>query len=121
MHAAARMYKSVDLESAPKTRILEKLFERFARDVETARTAIAARDIHGKAQAIDHALRIVGELAASLDHTAAPELCQNLAALYAYVANELSRANISLKREPLDRAAKVMAELDAAFREAHSK
>jgi flagellin-specific chaperone FliS len=105
MHAAARMYKSVDLESAPKTQILERLFERFARDVTTARTAIVARDIHGKAQAIDHA--------------AAPELCANLAALYGYVGDELSRANISLKPEPLDRAAKVMAELAVAFREAH--
>lgn len=121
MHAAARMYKSVDLESAPKTKILERLFERFARDVVTARTAIAARDIHGKAEAIDHALRIVGELAASLDHTAAPELCANLAALYGYVGDELSRANISLKPEPLDRAAKVMAELAVAFREAHGR
>lgn len=121
MSRAASVYKQVDLESAPKHQIVERLFERFARDVEQARAAIAARSIAAKAAALDHALRIVSELEASLDHAAAPELCENLAALYAFVTRRLVDANTTLAVEPLDEAARVMGALDEAFREAHRR
>jgi flagellar secretion chaperone FliS len=122
MHArAANTYKRVDLDSAPKTQILERLFERFERDLEVARTAITARDIHGKAAALDHALRIVGELVASLDHTAAPELCKNLDALYHFVIERIGEANATLEVEPLVVASKLMADLADGFRQAHQR
>ena len=121
MSRAANMYKSVDLESAPKHRIVERLFERFARDVEQARAAIAAKDIRGKALALDHAMRIVSELDASLDHAAAPELCENLCALYAFVTRRLVDANATLAVAALDDAARIMRDLDLAFREAHPR
>lgn len=118
MHArAANAYRRVDLESAPKHQILDRLFERFAQDVTAARAAIAARDIVAKGAQIDHALAIVTELAASLDHAAAPELCANLAALYDFVTVALTEANATMKPEPLDRATRVMTELATAFRQ----
>lgn len=118
MSRAAALYKSVDLESAPKHRIVERLFERFARDVEEARTAIVAKNVVGKATAIDHALRIVSELEAALDHAAAPELCENLASLYAFVTRRLVDANTKLLVAALDDAARIMKHLDEAFRQA---
>lgn len=122
MHArAANAYRRVDLDSAPKTQIVDRLFERFAKDTAAARTAISSRDIPAKAAAIDHALQIVTELAASLDHTAAPELCANLASLYDFVIVQLTDANINLTTEPLDRANRVMSELGDAFRSAHPR
>lgn len=121
MSRAAALYKTVDLESAPKHRIVERLFERFARDMEQARAALAAKDINGKAAALDHALRIVAELDASLDHASAPELCQNLAGLYAFVTRCLVDANATLQVAGLEDAARIMRTLDEAFREAHTK
>lgn len=122
MHArAANTYRRVDLDSAPRSQIVERLFERFAKDTETARVAIGARDIVGKAAALDHAMQIVTELAASLDHAAAPELCANLAALYDYVNQQLTDANVTLTTEPLDRANRVMSELGEAFKAAHPR
>ena len=118
---AANAYRRVDLESAPKHQILDRLFARFATDVDQARAAIAAGKIQDRANAIDHALRIVGELIASLDHNAAPELCANLASLYHYVGTQLCDGNIKNKPEPLEAAATVMAQLATAFREAASK
>jgi flagellar secretion chaperone FliS len=121
MHArAANAYRRVDLESAPKTQIVERLFDRCVRDIATARAAIEARDIHGKAAALDHALRIVAELKASLDVAAAPELCANLAALYDFVSDRLIDANTTLALPPLDQATRVMTELAEAFRGAHA-
>ena len=122
MHArAANAYRRVDLESAPKPMIVERLFARFANDVAQARDALARRDIANKAKALDHAIRIVVELQASLDHAAAPELCANLAALYRYVTDRLTEANLYLTIPPLDEAGHLMSELADAFRQAHQK
>jgi len=118
---AATAYREVDLETAPKTQIVERLFERFARDVTDAKAACLKRDIKGKAAAIDHALRIVTELRSALDHNAAPELCAHLSALYGFVAERLSEANLKLAAGPLDAATKVMTTLGDAFRKAHQE
>lgn len=122
MHArAANAYRRVDLDSAPKHDVLARLFERFLADLETARGALAVRDIPKKAAALDHALRIVAELEAALDHAAAPELCANLQALYRFVCDRVSTANLKLDPKPLDDATRVMSELAASFREAASR
>lgn len=122
MHArAANAYRKVDLESAPKHVVLERLFVRFQADLELARTSIARRDIQGKANALDHAMRIVAELKASLDAAAAPELVANLKALYDFVTDKLTETNLTLKTPPLDQAAKVMAQLADAFQQVHNK
>jgi len=118
---AANAYRRVDLESAPKTQIVERLFERFAQDLELARTAIAARDVQARANALDHALRIVIELKASLDSNAAPELCANLAALYDFAIGRIGESNATTSAAPLADASRVMAELAGAFREAHGR
>jgi flagellar protein FliS len=120
-NAAAKAYQRVDLESAPKTQIVERLFDRFARDVEDARAALAAKHIEGKARALSHANQIVLQLKLALDHKVAPELCANLEALYNYVAMQLTQCNLKLTTAPLDNAAKVMAGLGAAFKQAHAK
>ena len=119
LHArAANAYRRVDLESAPKQDVLGRLFERFATDISVARTAIAAKDIAGKAAAIDHALRIVGELEASLDHSVAPELCTQLQSLYRFVADELIKVNRSLDAKGFDVPVKIMNDIATAFRDA---
>jgi len=118
---AANAYRRVDLESAPKTQILERLFARFLVDLLDAREAIVAKDVKAKAIALDHAMRIVIELKASLDPNAAPELCSNLAALYDFVMAKLGEANTTLAVPPLDQATRVMTELGDAFRGAHAR
>jgi flagellar protein FliS len=116
---AANAYRKVDLESAPRTQIVERLFDRFLLDVDNARAAIDARDVPRKAAMIDHALQIVTELTASLDFGAAPELCTNLKALYDYVTEQLTAASLTLTTAPLAHCTRVMTELAEAFRHAH--
>jgi len=118
---AANAYRRADLESAPKTQIVERLFDRFLADLVTARAAIAARDVKKKAMVLDHALEIVIELKASLDFAAAPELCANLAALYDFVTERVVSASLTFTSEPLDPATRVMSELGEAFRTAHAR
>ena len=118
---AANIYRRVDLESAPKSQIVDRMYARFALDVVAAKAALAAKDIHAKAQAIDHATCIVSELKAALDHPKAPEMCANLEALYDFTIRRLAESNLSLAPGPLDQAAKIMAELADAFREAGAR
>src|ERR1700733_5469923 len=115
-NAAARAYKRVDLESAPKTQIVERLYDRFAQDVEATRAALAKKDIAAKAKALNHASQIVMQLKMALDHRVAPEMCANLESLYNYVTAQLNECNAKLSTKPLDNAARVMAGLGDAFK-----
>lgn len=112
---AASVYRQVDLSSAPKSEILVRLFTRCLDDIVVARKAITAKDIPGKAAALDHASRIVAELRAALDHNAAPALASNLDGLYGFVQDQLSAANLKMSPAPLDAATRVMSELADAF------
>ena len=112
---AAHAYRDVDLESAAKPDLLIRLFARFHVDLDRARAAILARDIKAKAAALDHGVRIVIELRAALDHTAAPELCANLDALYQFVLDQIVLASAKLSVEPLDHVSNVMTQLGDAF------
>lgn len=118
---AANAYRRADLESAPKTQIVERLFDRFLADLNTARAAIADKDVKKKAAALDHALEIVIELKASLNFAAAPDLCSNLAALYDYVTECMVSSSLTFTAAPLDPATRVMSELGEAFRGAHAR
>ena len=118
---AANAYRRVDLESAPKTQIVERLFDRCLADIAAAREALVVKDIKKKAAMLDHALRIVVELKASLDVNAAPVLCANLSALYDFVTDRLIDANMTLQTKPLDQATRIMGELGEAFRGAHAR
>lgn len=119
LRRAANIYRTVDLESAPKGLILERLFDRFDRDVADARAAITAKDAVKKGAAIGHAMQIVCQFEAALDKAAAPELCANLAAVYNYVTKRLMAASVQMKTAPLDDVQRVMTPIADAFRQAH--
>jgi flagellar protein FliS len=118
MRQAAHAYRRVNIESASPTRILDELYGRLLRDCAEAKQAISVGDIAGKQAAIDHALRIVGELASSLERDAAPELCDNLVALYDFAQARLLEGSRNMTREPIEDAAHVVAELRGAFAQA---
>ena len=122
MHArASATYRAVDLNSAPKHEIMFRLFDRFQHDLVVARTAIVAKDIVGKNAAVDHALRIVTELEASLDHAQAPELCANLERLYKFVTDQIYQASMKLDIKPLESASTIMSGLSTSFRSAREQ
>lgn len=112
---AAFAYRDVDLESAAKPDLIARLFGRFLDDVARGRAAIEGKDIKAKAAALDHAIRIVVELRAALDHASAPELCANLDALYQFVLDRIYAASSSLTVAPLADATSVMVQLRDAF------
>jgi flagellar secretion chaperone FliS len=118
---AANAYRTVDLESAPKPQVLDRLYGRLIGDLDTAAAAIRTRDIKAKANALDHASRIVTELIAALDHDAAPELCTHLVALYEFVQERISTASFRLDAGPLAQATEVLNHLRESFQLARSQ
>lgn len=117
----AKVYRDVDLESAPKGQILERLLARLHLDLTTGRQAITDRKIEAKAAALGHAQQIVIELQAALDHAQAPELCANLERLYDFVNERINAASTHLTTAPIDDACQVVSVLGDAFREARTR
>ena len=118
---AARRYRQVDVESAPKSEILIRLFDRCIRDIDDAEVAIEASDVGARAAAIDHAIRIVTELAAALDEKVSPELCANLASLYQFVIEQLSTANNRGDSSALATARAIIENIAESFRLAEAQ
>ncbi len=116
--SAIKTYKRVDLESAPKSDILDRLFGRLESDLRDGQAAISAGDVPSRARALDHASRILTELVAALDFGTAPELCTNLELLYRYCLGAISRASLERAAEPLVPVLGIVATLRSSFAEA---
>ncbi|HEY4057129.1 MAG TPA: flagellar export chaperone FliS [Kofleriaceae bacterium] len=122
MHArATNTYRAVDLQSAPKSDIMLRLFYRFAGDCSQARKAMMAHDIKTKGAALDHAMAIVNELQASLNHEAAPELCKHLENVYRFVTSRLLTASVKMDIKMLDEASNMMAGIAETMAQAQGK
>jgi len=115
---SVKAYRRVYLESASPAKILVELLLRLTRDLELARTRISAGDFGGKGLALSHALEIVGQLQAALDHAAAPQLCGNLASVYGFIELKISEANMKLSVTAVDHALRALAPIHAAFAQA---
>ncbi len=117
MHArAARRYRQVDVESAPKSGVMTKLFRRCLRDLDDAAQAIVDGDIGLRAKSIDHAFRIIAELDTALDTKSSPDLCANLSALYEFVLSELSDAILNPGPRPIANARAIVENIADSFR-----
>lgn len=113
----ASRYRKVQLESAPPPRVLLELLGRLEADLAQAARSLSARDIQGKARAVQRALAVLGELEAALDHEVAPELCRNLAGLYRYCSSRILLASVRLDPAPLAEVAAHLQPVREAFEE----
>lgn len=83
------------IESASPHRLVAMLYEGLSERIQTARGALARRDIPAKAHAIGSAVRIVEEgLSAPLNLRDGGEIAARLASLYDYLVRRLTHANL---------------------------
>ncbi len=86
--------------------------------LERVRRALASLergDQAGKGKAIGEVCAIVGHLNGSLDHEAGGEIAGNLSALYDYVLQRLTEANLHNDRAALDESLQLLGEIDSAW------
>ena len=92
--AAAARYRGVQVKTCSPLQLLVMLFDGAIRFIGEAETAMLAKDRARAGDRIGRAHAIIAELAATLDRDQAPELCDNLLALYSFSMGHLLEANL---------------------------
>lgn len=103
--------------TASPARLLTMLYDRLARDLLSAETALGAGDRAAASASITHASDIVAELLATLDG-AAWSGAAPLARLYAWVVSQLVRADVHGDIDAVVHCRGLVDELRLAWREA---
>ncbi len=96
--AAAARYKGVQVKTCSPVQLLVMLFDGAMRFAGEAEAAMAVRDWARSGERIAKVHAILVELASTLDREQAPELCDNLLAIYSFCMTHLVEAN--LHRDP---------------------
>ena len=116
----ANPYRSVSVDTAsPKQRLI-MLFDGAVRFSNRAKRCIEADDLAGKGLYVGKAQAIVQELQNVLRHDVAPELCGALSALYSYIIELYSKANLESDAGAIDEAVDLLATVKAGFGDAEA-
>jgi flagellar secretion chaperone FliS len=115
VNAAARYQKTRETTLTPGELLLE-LYAGLFRFLEGAKLALEGGDRAGASQQISKAHAIVSELLIALDHSIAPELCQNLAALYDFCLDRLTTANVRGDLVSVEEVIRVLRPLHEAWK-----
>lgn len=108
--AAATYQRNAILTASPE-KLVKLLYDGAIRNLEKCRIGLGeARTSHSAdvGNAISRAIGIIGELRASLDHTAGGNISQDLDRLYEYSLDQLSQSNVSRKPEGVNNALRVL-------------
>ena len=105
------------LTTASGPKIVVMCFDRLDRDLGGALEALAARDVDRSHELLCHAQDLVHELLCMLD-LEQWEHAPSLAAIYRYVMELLTRANVAKRAAEAIEARGLLAELGDAFRQA---
>ena len=111
-------YASAQVNSASPEQILVLLYDAALRDLKEAMAALQANDRARKAKALDHAVKVVTELANSLRPDKSPEIAENLSSLYDFMIDRMIRSNAQNQDLDLQVVYNLLGELRSAWVEA---
>lgn len=121
MKNAAQKYKQTSVQSASKEKILLMLYEGCIRFIKQAIVAIEKKDIADRGMNIGRAYDIINELNNTLNHEVGGEIAANLEQLYMFVSEQLTKANATGDKKPLEESLKVLETLYSGWVEAIEK
>jgi flagellar protein FliS len=101
--------------AADPHRLIVMLMDGALERIATARGCMERNDIAGKAQLLNRAIQIFGELRGSLDLTKGAEIAANLDALYDYMCRRLLEASLKNDTKMLDEVTKLLRDLRDAW------
>lgn len=93
------------------------LYEGLGAAIHSARQALRAGDIAGRAGATSRALEILAELSSSLDRERGGQIASDLARLYDFISTRLQEGNYLQQEQAYSEAAQVVSTLQEAWRE----
>lgn len=120
INKAYEQYKKVDLQTAPQTRLVVMMYEGAIKFLDNALLALDKK--HGTEEThknIVKAQEVICELLVSLNYDAG-EIADRLAAIYTYMNQKLTEADISKNKQPIIEVLKYLKELKAAWDSAES-
>src|SRR2546430_2290470 len=113
-NVAAR-YQAVQIRTEDPGEALVALYDGLFRFLNVARYGLRNGQRARAGEAISRAHAIVSEFYLALDHSQAPDLCANLAALYTFCLERLTNANVKSNAEAIDEVARVLGPIRDAF------
>jgi flagellar protein FliS len=114
-NVAAR-YQNVQLSTSSPGELLIALYDGLFKFLHIARYALGPGKKRAQAsEAISRAHAIVSELYMALDHRHAPELCQNLEALYGFCLDRILYANLHNDPQAIEDVMRVLTPVREAF------
>jgi flagellar protein FliS len=105
---AYEKYKKTSVESASKERILLMLYEAAIKFTKKAIAACEQKDIAEKGVNIGRTFDIINELNNTLNHKIGGELATKLEALYNFITEQLTKANVKSDPEALRSVLKIL-------------
>ena len=119
LQSYAAQYRNTGLSSAVMEadphRLVALLLAGACERLRLADACMERGDLARKGKAIGEVCAIVGHLNGSLDHEAGGEIAGNLSALYDYVLQRLTEANLHNDRAALDESLQLLGEIDSAW------
>ncbi len=117
MMVGAHAYAATQISTASSVQVVVLLYDGAISSMKLAQEGMVALNFHDKARFLDRALRVVGELSASLNMEEGGVVARDLQRLYEYIQFELTQAN--LKNEPgrLESPIRCMGEIRKAWQE----
>ncbi len=114
-HAALARYGAVKVTTASPGNILVMLYEGLIRFLRDAHAAMVAGERSRCGERISRAQAIINHLLGSLDPQHAPELCQQLQALYLFCIGHLLKANLEQSPDKINDVIRVLLPLRDAW------
>lgn len=109
-------YKSVQVKTSSPGEVLMMLFDGMFKFIDEAIDAMGRDDRARSGERIGRAHAILTELSASLNRAAAPELCENLEAVYFFSMSKLLEANLHRDVSRLEDVKRILEPVRDGFR-----
>jgi flagellar secretion chaperone FliS len=98
MKIGAQAYANTQIQTASSVQVIVLLYDGAISSMKLAQEGMSTLNYQDKARFLDRALRVIGELSASLNMDEGGGIAKDLRRMYEYMQFELTQAN--LKNEP---------------------
>jgi flagellar protein FliS len=113
--AVLNRYQKVKVTTCSPGELLVMLYDGLFRFLGEAKTAMEAGERTRAAERISRSHQIIAQLLGGLNREHAPELCDNLQALYLFCGSHIVQANIQQKPENIADVLRVLTPLREAW------
>ena len=117
---ATRSYEQASFFTANPLKLVLMCYEGAIASLKLARDSYAARDYETKGRSLKKALDIIHELNACLDMNKGGEIAANLRALYGYMSQALTEADLKKDLDVFGAVINMLEELEAEWKELYA-